>query len=361
MEFKFAAKKDFSAIKNLWACSFESYEPYFSWYFNSVYQPKKTLCCFDTDYKQNVLLADLQFADYKLQIRDQIMPITFFVGVITNPLYRGKHIGEKLMKEALQYLYEHKIPLACLYPEAPVFYQKLGFEYCYEETQSYLLPQSYKNLFSDPNWKILDNQNFADWDWKSIDKIYRQQNKSANGWIVRRKKDWFVFVGEAICDQSQMILYSQEENPQAYLLLLPKKEYFLVREFAGLSPTQQSLLETGQTKPSVMGRIIDAKQVLQQIRYPKGLETKISYFLKDDQIKENNGHYLLTVANQKGVLESANSARFHLGIPELTSMVWGYRSATELAQNNRLFAPSDQIEILDRIFPKQINKTTHRT
>ncbi|MEG1501271.1 MAG: GNAT family N-acetyltransferase, partial [Clostridiales bacterium] len=303
MEFRLAEEKDTLAIKKLWSYSFESYQPYFDWYFHTIYSPQRTLGLWE---KEN-LLASLQLAPYKMQIRGQALDCNYIVGVITSPACRGRHIGWQLMQEALAYLQKNSLPLAVLKPAASDFYYKLGFSFCYEDIIWKMPLLSIKNLLPPKNealiqWQAIDiidiPQNII-----FLDQIFQGMNQNPahklNGYILRNQMNWQNYLEEHLGDGCRCWLMKRNGLPAAYLLFLLKDKQFQLREMAfidfqaqkeafafiyGHQNEAENFIWTAPSwdksylqltyqnglalHPSKMGKIIHIPQTLSLISYP---------------------------------------------------------------------------------------------
>ena len=64
LSINYATAADKPAVMQLWAEAFGDEQPYFNWYFNTVYRPKRTLCLF----ADGRLVSSLQYAPKQLSL-----------------------------------------------------------------------------------------------------------------------------------------------------------------------------------------------------------------------------------------------------------------------------------------------------
>ena len=277
----------------LWAEDFESYEPYFSWYFNTVYRPELTLCDFDGPN----LAAMLQISPYTLQLRGAALPAAYLVGVITGPAFRGQGRGRALLLAAQQRLEEQDYAAALLYTDIPGFYAPLGYSHCYQRRRlnlpANMLPQLTPLAKGQLSWSAGDMER----DIPALAAIYGSMTARYAGYIQRSREDWAKYLGEHNCDQARLAL----AGGRAYLLYRPDKADLQVIElgFADAPALTEALAEAArlaagagaerllwpappdaprllphitaeywQPQPFAMARLIDLRSVLQTLACP---------------------------------------------------------------------------------------------
>ena len=340
--YRWANNSDLAAIKKLWANDFEAYEPYFSWYFKEGYLPERTLCYF----ADNTLAAMLQLAPYKLKLRGAELPIHYYVGVVTDPAFRGLGLGHALLQYTEQWLRQKGSAAAFFYTDIPRYYQPLGYRHCYQLKTLQLADEALTELATsqtDGGWRHID------WrlEWPVLDAIYQKMIRNYEGCILRTAADWFYYLGEQECDGAQILSLSG----QAYLVAVQNKETLRIMELGFAEPRQipQALAAAArlakskglfclewaapadiavilpqfaaagwQTKPFVMARLLDWPNILQTIKYPPAL----------------TGYLDLTIADERHIFELKNGTAqivgkpttensIELGIAALTQLVLG--------------------------------------
>lgn len=212
----YAAAQDKQAVMALWAKDFESYEPYYSWYFSYVYRPERTLVA----WTGNRLAACVQIAPYTISFPQGPRPAAYLVGVITEPALRGQGIARRLLLYTLARLQQQGYTAALLYTDIPQFYRPLGFRYAYA-LRRISLPACRQDTAA--GWQKATDVH------QSIQQcaaIYRCMTAPWRGYIIRNDTNWRTLLGELQCDQGVIWILPQ----QAYVLAYPEDNDLIIRE-----------------------------------------------------------------------------------------------------------------------------------
>ncbi|MCL2677576.1 MAG: GNAT family N-acetyltransferase [Clostridiales bacterium] len=376
MEFRAALEKDTAGIKKLWAYSFGSQEPYFSWYFNEIYRPERTLCCFE----RGEPAASLQLAPYRLHLRGQEMEASYIVGVVTSPDRRGRGLGSALMGHALRELQKSGVPLALLLPACPGFYFPLGFAYCYEFNAWHIPLASLRPLArGGGEWREVDMGK----DIPALRALYGAQTRGRNGFILRDEHNWCNFLAEHKGEGGFSRLWLKEGEARGYLLYALKDKVFHVTEMGFMNNEAQraafafalnhgneadsfrwraadddtSHLHLPQKAgisrlPFVMGRLVDAPKALQQLSFPPDLETAFTLRLRDSAASWNEDAHLLSVKEGRLQLEPfPGEADVTLGIAAFSRLFFGAASVWQLEREDALEGSGVALQKLDALFP----------
>ena len=99
MEFRIATAADTKAVENLWDYCFENKEdPFFQYYFNKAYEPEHTM----VGYDGTLLASMVHLRQYTLNVRGALVPVSYMVGVATDPVARRGGIGGQLLMASLE-------------------------------------------------------------------------------------------------------------------------------------------------------------------------------------------------------------------------------------------------------------------
>ena len=348
--YRWACTADRAAIMALWAKSFESYEPYYSWYFDTVYRPGYTLC----DFAGASLAAALQLAPYTLRLRGADLKICYLVGVITDPAFRGQGRGHALLREAQKYLRNEGYAAALLYSDTPGFYEPLGFRHCYQQ-QQLSLPARYFPLLTAANsaeaaWREGDLSD----DIPALAGIYEGLTNRYDGYIRRTEENWRNYLGEHHCDKARLLL----AEGQAYVLYTVQADSFNVVELgfrdeaalsAALAAAARRAAALGapmllwsappdaprrltphipfscwQSRPFVMARLIGWRAALGAFTYPAAIQSTLTLTIMDDGVEEC---VKLDIRQGRADVREAPSAagqtQARLDIASLTQLVFG--------------------------------------
>lgn len=205
---RWAKTADKAAVMELWAVDFESYEPYYSWYFDTVYRTELTLC----DFEGPRLAAALQLAPYTLALDGASLPICYVVGVITDPAFRRQGRGHALLRAAHDYLQREGYAAALLYTDISDYYAPLGYAHCYRQ-QTLCLPAEALTL-AETTAKLPLHESDLLGEIPALQEIYQRMTARYDGYILRTEQNWQNYLGEQACDKARLLL----AEGQAYAL-----------------------------------------------------------------------------------------------------------------------------------------------
>lgn len=381
MEFVFAQNSDTDRIKELWQQDFESYEPYFSWYFSKIYRPERTLCL----KQEGRILACLQFAPYTIRLRNCDIACPYIVGVITDESCRGKGLGRELMREGLRQVVKNRNASVCvLKPAVPLFYLKQGFRFSYAQFH-YSLPMDELAPLAGVN--ISAHHLNIDTEWPVLASIYRQMLNHSNGYVLRTEQNWRNFYQELCGDGGNGLIFLRNGQPCAYLFYYIKNRTFFAREIGFYDRAARSSVFAHiknnfsnckifsweapygdnshllladfngvHYKPSLMTRVCNLR-ILEQMTYPQLSEGQICLQIHDDFLPELTQLCVLSITNGKGRFEPFHTTALsaELNCAELAQLVFGFSCAEQLASQGLLKADNRSLAFLQKILPLQQN------
>ncbi len=222
---RYATTNDKEAVMQLWAEAFGADEPYFSWYFQTVYRPERTLCLFDGQR----LVSSLQYAPKRLRLHHQELPVAYLVGVCTSKVHQGHGYARKLLRHIRKEL-QKNYQLLMLYTDIPDFYRPLGFTHCYQLNRYHFPAQTEATLPTGWQLGTLSEQNVA-----VYNNIYQQMTANMDGYIVRNIINWREFIADFLCDGGSLYF-----NNNAYLLWMIDNQQCKIKEIGYRD--QQSLI-----------------------------------------------------------------------------------------------------------------------
>ena len=215
LSINYANAADKPAVMQLWAEAFGDEQPYFNWYFNTVYRPKRTLCLF----ADGRLVSSLQYSPKQLSLHHSELPVAYLVGVATSKAYRGRGYARKLLnyiRDELKSSYQ----LLMLYTDIPDFYRPLGFTHCYCLKRHTFLAAS--DMAMPQGWQLgsLSSQDIA-----LYNDIYQQMTANMDGYIIRNSSNWREFIEDFLCDGGSLYF-----NRNAYLLWMIDNRQCRIKE-----------------------------------------------------------------------------------------------------------------------------------
>ncbi|MCL1873922.1 MAG: GNAT family N-acetyltransferase [Clostridiales bacterium] len=380
--YRFAQAEETAQVKELWAYSFEHYEPYFSWYFSTIYRPGLTLGA----WQEGHLLAALQIAPYRLQLRKAAVNACYIVGVSVHPAFRRQGLGGRLLAEAIAYLKLNGYDAALLLPLPGVapFYRRHSFGYAYLEHR-WQLPLADLAPWrhgSGGTWQELTRPEQA---IPLLDQIYRQMTASLNGYVLRDHKQWRDnILGEHASEQGHSYLLFQEEKPSAYLLYTLKDRLFAVRELGfingkardealafafrhqseadnffwrapanDLAYTHLNKPQGISARPFAMATLLNIPQLLAKIPFSENLDGDMRLCLNkmpDLQLNLRKGQ---AQAITDPIAE--NLPELHLSLENFSILVFGQAGCEQLVKEGQLQADPKALALAKAMFPPQAN------
>jgi len=357
--YRWASETDQTAIMDLWAKDFESYEPFFSWYFDTVYRPGFTLC----DFTGAALAAALQLAPYTLALRGAEIKVCYVVGVITDPAFRGQGRGHALLREAHQRLRDRGYAAALLYSDITGFYEPLGYRHCYQQQQLSLPASHFPLLAAADIADIVWREGDLNSDMPALAGIYNSMTSHYDGYIRRSEKNWQNYLGEHNCDKARLLLAAG----RAYVLYTTHEDMLKIVELgfsdeaalnSALAAAARAALAQGapqlllpapadaprllpqipaacwQPRPFVMARLIEWRAALSALTYPAAIQTALTLTVTDEGHEE---YITLDIRDSRASVSEARpeeaahtkQPRARLDIATLTRLVFGVPGAPE--------------------------------
>lgn len=305
--------------------------------------------------------------------------------VATYPNYRGRGFINQLFNEVLQDMHAEGISLTYLAPFSYRFYQKYGYQQCFEKYE-YLIES--KNFRTFPTRKgYVERLSFSE-AVADLRKIFAHA-ASSKCFGLKRADWWWSYRFE---EQYRFLLaFDEGGKAEGYLIYSIEEEKFVIKEwfycnqnaginllnFARTLFTDFSIVKyrvpqnhnnltfflkepfvTKMIVPSMMARIVDLKKFLES--YPFCIpETSMTFYLElsDPVLAENNGVWQLNLQSdgQVSVVKRqehpANQDVLKMEIGTLTQLLLGFRSISMLAFNERIQASKEMIERLNECLP----------
>lgn len=321
-----------------------------------------------------------QFAVYplKMNIYDAVYSVGFITSVCTYPEYTGKGLMKKLMHLSLERMREKGQSFALLYPYSIPLYRKRGFEIISNKI-SYVV----KDRQVPANAKAPGYVRRVSWENEEFKNLHNQFAQITHGCLFRNSLAWEEYWRWDEDDTIVAIYYSKNDTPKGYMVYMIKDDIMYIKEMIYIDyEAHQGLWEyihahdsmidevhgntydsesiafemadsdiTETLKPYVMGRIIDIKQFFEQYVCDDSVkETHITFHVKDDFLKWNNGKF--TVCFKDGscsFIEDENAYDVTLDIATLTTLLLGYKNAEQLCLMERMKCSQKAMEALNDV------------
>jgi predicted acetyltransferase len=291
---------------------------------------------------------------------NQSVPMTGIAAVGVAPEYRGSGTAIALVQHTIRELHAQGIPLSVLYPATQRLYRKAGYEQAgtscgWEIATAAIQPQTrLLPIHALP----IDAETFL--------APYQQQARLTNGALDRpiaiwrellktdEKQSVFAYGFGAIEQLQGYVIFSQDRTDDSVILQ--------IRDWVVLTPAaaqtfwtfladHRSQIEKVHWKGAAidpltlllpeqaahprfierwMMRVVDVPRALSKRGYPFGVETELHFEIQDDLIPENNGRFVLSVANQQGEITKGGRGDLKLDIRGLVPLYTGLFTPQQL-------------------------------
>lgn len=378
LEFRMADSSDDAAVRRLWSYAFNGDEPFASWYFNNYYNPDNALCC----WRGQHLLAVLHLHPYQIYVRGAVVPVSYIVGVATDPTARRGGLTGTLLNRALAWMRECNRPLSILMPFKAGFYYPYDWQLCYHHLKYRLLLEDLRPL-ARPSGELVP---VGLSDWEQLADVYTSFVKDKHGYVVRQQTEWRHLLSELKNDQGHAYLLTFNERPVGYIFYTLQAGQIIVRELAYCDQAAQlalidflyshrshaqtvdwnapldladpvlfGLFEAKQDLrvfPFMTARFADVEQGLALLTYPSG-SWQITMTVSDELAAWNNNTFELSVDQGQARLKpaAAPGVGVQLTVGTLTQLVLGRLSAAQLLAQGKIQATPTEIAVLTALFP----------
>lgn len=391
METRILTREDLPSAKKLWGYAFETDEPFYTWYFDEVFNPQNALGIFI----ENRLISYLQLVPYTLRVRNHDFPAAYIVGVVTEPAYRSKGLMQTLLPKAIEEMRARNQSISILMPFETTFYRPYGWELCYSqvvyEVPIHNLSQQHKKT---GNYTPVDLQN--DRDIEALQQVYGKFLENYNGYVQRTKQGWKWILKDLECAGGHAYLLWDEQNrPAGYILYSIKENTVRAIEigYVNLSAKKsllgfmtnhrsqavkaswpaplkdktylflKDMIQPGpvnlvQIRPFMCGRVICVKDALEGCRFPESIRAHFSIQIEDPHAPWNHQCFDVQIQEGKCTVEPAGEKTPDLScsINGFSQIFFGALSIEEAMESEviTLHRP-DKLQTLHAVFEPQDN------
>ncbi len=331
------------------------------------------LGCFDGEQ----LASQIAVYPLCMNIYSKIRAIGFITSVSTYPEYSGNGLMRNLMMQSLTRMRKKHQSLALLYPFSIPLYRKFGWEIISNKI-SYQVRDDQLPMDVEAEGYVRRTE----WDNQDFVNLHAQFAKQTHGCLFRNELAWEEYWRWDEEDTVVAVYYSASGVPTGYMVYLIKEDTMYIKEMIYLNRDAQKglweyicahesmisevkgctyfnepiafYMNDGDIKemirPYVMGRIIDIEQFLEDYPCsPSADPVCITFEVEDPFLPWNNR--TLNVLFEGGrcrVTDQPAEYYVQLSIGTLTTLLLGYKSATQLYRAERIRSDSEAVRILDR-------------
>ncbi|NMF61810.1 GNAT family N-acetyltransferase [Brasilonema octagenarum] len=284
------------------------------------------------------------------------------------PEYRGDGAALTMMQHTVKELHAKGVPISTLYPATQRLYRKAGYE-----------QGGISSIWEVPTQSILVKEQplavgAVAGDHEIFRELYQQQAKLNNGFVERHQSLWERIFKPDEKETIYAYLIGCAEQPQGYIIISQHQDqdgsFIKVRDFVvmttaaaqtfwnflakhrsqiqnvrwkGSATESLTLLLPEQTAKQKstsywMLRVIDVVKALEKRGYPPGIQAELHLEIQDDLLAENNGKFILSVANGRGEVTSGGKGEMKLDIRGLAPLYTGLFTPQQLQLAGQLDA-----------------------
>ena len=306
--------------------------------------------------------------------------MTGIAGVGVAPECRGSGAALSLMQQTIKELYANDVPISVLYPATQRLYRKAGYEqggsFC-----SWEIPASSIQIKQQPlpiKSVPLDSEIFYE--------LYAKQGKNINGYLNRNQTIWNRIIKPGEKEVFYGYIIGSIEKPEGYIIIsqysvdneniLSVVDWVVltnaaVQSFWSFLSNHRSQIDKIRWRSSAidnltlvlpeqtvknrfinrwMLRIINVDKALSARGYTSEIETELHLEIEDDLIVENNGKFILSIANGSGNITKGGRGDLKLDIRGLASLYTGLFTPQQLQLAGKIDATDKALSTAKQIF-----------
>ncbi|MBW4689836.1 MAG: GNAT family N-acetyltransferase [Komarekiella atlantica HA4396-MV6] len=311
----------------------------------------------------------------------QRVPMTGIAAVGIAPEYRGSGAAIALMQHTLKELHTQEVPISVLYPATQRLYRKAGYEQggslCSWEISTQSIQIQEQPLPLQPIIPI-NHQVFHD--------LYQQQARLTHGYLDRNLGIWQGLIQPNNQETIYGYLIGDKDQPQGYIIfsqhsaqdsaILQVRDWVIfsnaaAQTFWSFVANHRSQIKQVRWKSSVidsltlrlpeqtakilhherwMLRVIDLVKALEMRGYPPGIQAELHLEVKDDLLTDNNGKFILSVANGHGEVTKGGKGELQLDIRGLAPLYTSLFTPYHLQLAGKLDATETALFAATQIF-----------
>lgn len=374
MELRKLEQKEHNSTRPLWEAVFEEDTKTFLDYYYFLKTRDNEIYVVEED---GAFRSMLHLNPYEMNIGDGSFESHYIIAVATEERYRRRGYMGMLLREAMEVMYHRKEPFTFLMPAAESIYTPYDFRFIYNQRQGEITGRK-----ADAPVEIRDASFFDAADMAAFFQTYIAPQYEV--YAVRTEEYYQTMILEQqsenggvklLMDQGQIVGMFAYASEGAYEIREPLYQETYKEQFydAVLKMTQNTsinvkVLAAGddmaetEEKPVIMARILHLESLLQMLRVKEGETLDCSFAVLDSILLKNNKIFRLNsdLESRKLSVKETEDSDGVLTIAALTSLLFGYKTAEEVAGepdvilSGRLLEELQKIEPLDRVFLNEI-------
>lgn len=393
---RIATEEDKHDIMDLWKYCFSDTEAFVDYYFSKRYNPNYTVVL----SRKGHVEAALQLNPYNLAVGDVVTEVGYVVGVGVQPESRGRGYMTELMKKTLSLQYGNGDTFSILMPIDTKVYTRYGYANCFLRHEFHMdlnRLEAQKTRYKIKRLNLGQVENMER-ELHLLSEVYFDAVSTKYSFIVRNRTYWKNKLSELAIDNGEIFIVSDEFSVKGYAMLLPKTEngilqviemialdkeafHALVGLIQGHSTqASKAVIVTPQTEefflytdydnkiqhvvqPFMMGRVINADAILDQIIYKSKIfdldeEEGIDIFcieIHDDMIEENNFVAVYRKGHMSEILKETcdnqcYGKKIKMSVSALAQLYLKFASVDSLRKVGAVEVNEDDVDLFQKVF-----------
>jgi predicted acetyltransferase len=387
MDFRLLNEETLPQAAALWDYCFEKKEtPFHQWYFSQYCLKQNRIL---GGFEEGRLATMLHLNPYVIRLRGRDFRVPYIVGVATDPEARGNHVMGQLMDTCFTMLRAMKVPFAILMPIHAGLYQPYGFSYICRRSH-YRVPLDSLDLAGSALATLAVRRIPTPEAENVIAPVYEKALTRYNGYAERDHRVWENLLITANQEAIETVIVKEDADVLGYALYNRDGETVKVQELITVSaPARLRLLQyfkgfygnyrtldwlaeeddltylrlthqemAPRCAPFMMGRVVNAAQLLSELPVPSSLVGKeLVIGVRDDTIALNTMLVKLRFSD-KGteLLNTLEAPAALMDVGTLMQLAFGIYAPEQLLHAGLLHVETEvALAVLMELFPKQVN------
>ncbi|WP_332689421.1 GNAT family N-acetyltransferase [Halalkalibacter lacteus] len=330
--------------------------------------------------EEDALVAKLHFLPLEVYVGDMKIKMGGIAGVATYPEFRRNGFVKEMLITILERMRSEGYSISMLYPFSVPFYRRYGWELFSNRIKA-TMSKSDLHFQAATEGKI--RRMFNSPPIQELNDLYETYAKNYSGMLVR-EQDWWEKI---VKDQQIAIYYDQANQPSGYIMYTVKNKTMKVEELVTLNaeakrgiwnyicqhdsmsddfeiithekePLLFSINEPRvklEITPYFMARIVDVELLFKTyvLNWGSDIEELVLQ-VSDSYAAWNDKTFVLTP--NKIFIEGRDVRReksLHLSINALSTILFGYKTPSELSEVGQVKGKREEIEKFERLLPKR--------
>ncbi len=292
----------------------------------------------------------LHLNPYMFKVGKKEMPLSYIVGVATDPGYRKRGQMKELLRKAVRDMYHKNMPFTFLMPAAQAIYYPHGFRFIYNQDQWEVICEDAKSLTADELCKKSEGgsvvlRRAGSLDCKKMAAFAEELLSQTMHVYTTRDMEYYDCMLKEQESQNGGILLAEKDGELCGMVLYDEWEGFNVREplvkpcCEGIFEEAGLCMKVKKTKPMIMARILHVETLLASLRCEEDLD--VQFQLVDPIIRENNKVFLVKgnadgiVVRTKPVISGKKQDIQLISADALTSILFGYKELEKIEEEEK--------------------------